>query len=96
MARGDYIAAVRLLFRACLLRLESAEKRAARAGVTNREHLRQHQDSPVFEPLRVFVDIIDTKWYGRGDCGRDDYEACIAAHARIHQFAKDGLHAHRP
>ncbi len=95
VSRGDYITAIRLLFVACLLRLERAEKRAFRAGTTNREHLRRHKDSPVFEPLERFVEIIETRWYGRGECGPEDFEACRAAHARIREFTQESLHAHR-
>jgi len=95
VSRGDFITAVRLLFASCLLRLELAEKRPCLAGTTNREHLRRHRDSPVFEPLRLFVEIIETRWYGRGICGLEDFEACRAAHARIRDFAQEPLHAHR-
>jgi hypothetical protein len=95
VARGDFITAIRLLFHACLLRLEQAERKVFRAGTTNREHLRGHRDSPVFEPLKLFVETIETRWYGRGECGPADYEACLAAHARISQFAKDGPNADR-
>jgi hypothetical protein len=94
VSRGDLITAVRLLFAACLLRLELAEKRPLLAGTTNREHLRRHRDSPVFEPLRLFVEIIETRWYGRGTCGPEDLEACRAAHARIRDFAQEAVHAH--
>ena len=93
--RGDFITGVRLLFAACLLRLELAEKRPFLAGTTNREHLRRHRDSPVFEPLRQFVEIIETRWYGRGICGLEEFEACRVAHARIRDFAQEPLHAHR-
>ena len=95
VSRGDFITAIRLLFVACLLRLELAEKRAFRAGTTNREHLRRHQDSPVFEPLKLFVEIIETRWYGQGVCGLEDFEACRAAHAQIRDFAQEPPHAHR-
>jgi hypothetical protein len=95
VSRGDFITAIRLLFVACLLRLELAEKRVFRAGTTNREHLRRHQDSPVFEPLKLFVEIIETRWYGQGVCGLEDYEACRAAHARIRALAQEASLAHR-
>jgi hypothetical protein len=95
VSHGDFITAVRLLFAACLLRLELAEKRPFLAGTTNREHLRRHRDSPVFEPLRLFVEIIETRWYGRGICGLEDFEACRTAHARIRNFAQEPLHADR-
>jgi len=94
VSRGDFITAIRLLFVACLLRLELAEKRAFRAGTTNREHLRRHQDSPVFEPLKLFVEIIETRWYGRGVCGLEEFEACRAAHARIRDLAQEPPHPH--
>ncbi len=87
VSRADFITAIRLLFLACLLRLESAEKRTSRAGATYREHLRRRQDSPVYEPLKLFVEVIETRWYGRGVCGREDFEACSAAYARIRDFA---------
>ena len=95
VSRGDFITAVRLLFAACLLRLELAEKRPFLAGTTNREHLRRHRDSPVVEPLRLFVEIIETRWYGRGICGLEDFEACRTAHARIRDFAQEPLHVDR-
>ena len=95
VSRGDFITGVRLLFAACLLRLELAEKRPVRAGTTNREYLRRHRDSPVFEPLGLFVEIIETRWYGRGTCGPEDFEACRAAHAQIREFAQEPLHAQR-
>ena len=95
VARGDFIAAIRLLFRASLLRLDLAEKSKTRVGTTNREYLRRHQNSPVFEPLKLFVETIDAKWYGREVCGPEDHEACLTAHSRIRQLAKDALHAHR-
>lgn len=94
-ARGDYLSAIRLLFAACLLRLEAAEKQIFRPGTTNREHLKRHRKSPVFEPMKVFVDTIETRWYGQGECGPDDFEACLAAHARIRDLAQEHAHAHR-
>jgi hypothetical protein len=94
-SRSDFITAIRLLFVACLLRMELAEKRTFRAGTTNREHLRRHRDSPVFEPLELFVEIIETRWYGQGVCKLTDFEACRAAHARIRDFAQESRHAHR-
>jgi len=94
VARGDYIGAIRLLFRASLLRLDLTEKRQTRVGTTNREYLRRHRDSAYFEPLKLFVETIDSKWYGQEDCRPEDYDACRSAHSRIHQLAKDALIAH--
>ncbi len=81
--RRDYIEAVRLLFRAALLRLEQRQNREPRPGVTNREYLRRYRESAVFEALRQFVDVIDAKWYGYGTCDAEDYDRCRQAHALI-------------
>lgn len=95
VSRGDFITAIRWLFAACLLRLERAEKRTFLLGTTNREHLRRHEDSPVYEPLKQFVETIEARWYGQGICGPEDYEACRAAHARIRDLAQEPTDAHR-
>ncbi|MFO0948300.1 MAG: hypothetical protein U1D30_20660 [Planctomycetota bacterium] len=79
----DFISAVRLLFKASLLRIEAAEKREFRAGLTNRELLRRFRNTPMQAPLRHFVDVIDAKWYGFGTCLRPDFESCREAHAQI-------------
>lgn len=93
-ARQDYIGAVRLLFRACLLRLEEAEKRKIRAGTTNRELLRKHKSSLAYRPMKQFVDTIEWKWYGLGECGAEDYEVCRTAHGEILRVAGSGADAH--
>ena len=80
---------------ACLLRLELAEKRTFRAGTTNREHLRRHRGFAGLRAPRAVCRDIETRWYGRGVCGLEDFEACRAAHARIRDFTQELLHAHR-
>lgn len=85
---GDCSLAVRLLFRACLLRLERAESKKFRGGTTNREVLRRHRNLAVYEPIKLFVDTIENKWYGPGMCSQEDYEACRAAHAALVKMAK--------
>jgi hypothetical protein len=93
--RADYILAVRLLFSAGLVCLEQSQKRRFRAGTTNREVLRRHRDSPLFEPLQLLVGTIEAKWYGFETCGAADYEACRSAYARIARLAKESHHADR-
>lgn len=95
MAAGDCIGAVRLLFRACLVRLERGEERRFRLGMTNREHLRRYRNSPIFDSLRLFVETIDRKWYGTGVCVVDDFEVCARAHANIREMAGELPHAER-
>ncbi len=86
--QGDCSQGVRLLFRACLLRLEQAESRKYRGGVTNREVLRRHRNSAVYEPMKLFVETLEIKWYGMGECSPADYAACKAAHAELVRSAK--------
>lgn len=93
--QGDHLTAVRLLFQACLLRLEAAEKRAIRAGVTDREVLRRHRETAVFAPLRTFVETIETRWYGQSTCDPSDFEACRRAHLSIVELTKTTWHAQR-
>lgn len=80
---GRVIEAVRLLFRAGLLRIEQAEKRPQRPGVTNRELLRKYRATPIQEPLRVFVETIDFKWYGGQPASSEDFERCRTAYAEL-------------
>ena len=82
-SRGDYIGAIRLLFRAALRRIEVAEKKKLRPGSTNRELLRRYRSTPLFTPLERFVETIDNKWYGGGTCVEEDYLTCRGEHARI-------------
>jgi hypothetical protein len=82
-ARNDYITAVRLLFRAALLRIARGEQRELRPGTTNREYLRRYGQSPFAGSLRQFVDVIDAKWYGGGVCDASDYQSCRHAHTTI-------------
>ncbi|MCE9605153.1 MAG: DUF4129 domain-containing protein [Planctomycetia bacterium] len=80
-AQRDFITAVRLLFRAGVLRLEQQENKPHRPGTTNRELLRRYQKQPALgDLLRLFVDMIDRKWYGDEVCTDGDYAACRSAH----------------
>ena len=94
VAQGDFISAVRYLFRACLVRLQANDERTFRPGMTNREYLRRFRKTSFVDSLALFVELIDTKWYGGGDCRREDYESCRTAYALIQQQMKDISHAH--
>jgi len=87
--RADWITAARHLFRAALLRLARAEDRPVRAGVTNRELLRAYRDTLLFDPLGVFVEVIERKWYGRGVCCEADLVACKAAYATLRRAVEE-------
>jgi hypothetical protein len=86
---GDYIRAIRLLFRAALRRIETAEKKKLRPGFTNRELLRRYRSTPLFASLERFVETIDQKWYGDGTCLEEDYLTCCGEHARIRDYVQE-------
>lgn len=92
-AQGDFIGAVRCLFHACLLRIQRAEKKTLRKGITNREILRRYRKSPLFDPLRHFVEVIDTKWYGHEICQREDLIDCQQQHATVREITERRTHA---
>lgn len=91
---GDYIGAIRLLFRAALRRIEVAEEKKFRPGLTNRELLRRYRSSPIFPALERMIETIDLKWYGGQTCLAQDYVACQAEHQRIRQAVERAGHAH--
>jgi hypothetical protein len=86
---GDYIGAIRLLFRAALRRIEVAEKKKLRPGFTNRELLRRYRSTPLFNSLERFVETIDQKWYGGAMCAEEDFLTCRSEHARIRQHVQE-------
>jgi hypothetical protein len=46
---------------------------------TNREYLTLFADRPpVYDQLKVFVDMLDDHWYGQRPTDRGQYERCIA------------------
>jgi hypothetical protein len=93
-ARGNYILAVRLLYRACLARLEQTEDKPFRPGATNREHLNRYRATPLHEWLARLVTIIDLKWYGSEPCLASDFAECRDAYERITLLARGRAHAH--
>jgi hypothetical protein len=86
--RGDYIGAIRLLFRAALRRIESREKKRLRPGSTNREILRRYRATPLAQSLERLVETIDQKWYGSEACSEQDYLICRTEAARIQSYVE--------
>ncbi len=66
------------------MQLDQRLGRQTRPGTTNREYLARYRASTVIDALGQFVDVIDAKWYGHGECDVDDYRRCRQAHALIH------------
>jgi hypothetical protein len=93
-ARGNYILGVRLLYRACLARLEQAEEKPFRPGATNREHLNRYRATPLYDWLARLVSVIDLKWYGDEPCLASDFAECRDAYERISLLARGRAHAH--
>ena len=92
-AQNEYIVAVRFLFRASLVHLQSLEGRLFSPGLTNRHYLRRYRNSPFVKSLQSFVDIIDTAWYGNGVCREAEYLKCREAYAEIKRQTKEVVHA---
>jgi hypothetical protein len=93
-ARGNYILGVRLLYRACLARLEQAEEKPFRPGATNREHLHRYRATPLYDWLARLVSVIDLKWYGDEPCLASDFAECRDAYERICLLVRGRAHAH--
>jgi Domain of unknown function (DUF4129) len=93
-AGGNYILGVRLLYRACLVRLEQAEEKPFRPGATNHEHLSRYRTTPVYNWLDRLVSTIDSKWYGAEPCLASDFAECRDAYERICLLARGRAHAH--
>lgn len=91
-SNGEYLKAMRLLFKAVLIRIEQSEKRKLRVGITNRELLRRYRKSTLAEPLSRFVELVDRKWYGGEPCGQPDYHQCCEEHSRIRNLTQRNLH----
>lgn len=92
--RQDYIRAIRLLFRASLMRIEQAAQRKSRPGITNREYLRRYRDTAAYDALKLLVDTIDDKWYGYAACDQGDYLRCVQANDVLRSATGGKLHAH--
>ncbi len=93
-ATGNYILGVRLLYRACLARLEQTEEKPFRPGATNLEHLSRYRATPLYDWLARLVSIIDRKWYGEEPCLASDFAECRDAYERITSLARGRAHAH--
>ena len=94
-AERDYIAAVRLLFRASLSHLQDMEGRRLSPGITNRQCLQRYRQRPFVESLQAFVDIIDASWYGSRACQQEEYFVCRDAYAEIRRQTQTRSHADR-
>lgn len=81
--QGHYVEAIRMLFKAALVRIEQAEKKKFRAGITNREILKRYRKSSLADPLGRIIHLVDRKWYGDEPCGQTDFDICISEHQSI-------------
>lgn len=94
--KGFWLDAVRLLLRAALVRIERAERKKFRRGLTNRELLRRYRRTALSDPLTRLIEVVDRKWYGDEDCQSADYEVCRTQHASIRTLTEGRPDAVRP
>ncbi len=91
----DYVVAVRLYLMATLLRLELAQEKRFRPGMTNQEHLRRYQRSPLFEPMQYIVNLMDRTWYGGVSCDLESASKCRDAYHEIRAHIQRLAHVNR-
>ena len=91
----DFVVAVRLFLMATLLRLEQAQEKRFRLGMTNREHLRRYRRSTIFEPMKYIVDLMDRTWYGGADCDGESASKCRDAYQEIRSQIQRRTHDKR-
>ncbi len=88
---GAYADAVRRLYLAALVLLENKRGGPLRRGLTNREYLRTFRLPWVVENLRVFVDLLETKWYRGAPFAAHDFERCQSAYETLAQRLEDSI-----
>jgi len=91
---GNYVDASRLLYKGALIMLEAKRGGRLRQGLTNSEYLSTFRTATVRDHLRVFVDLINWKWYRdntfeQGDFGRCR-EAFVALENNLLQLGQNG------
>ena len=77
-AAGAYRDAIRRLYLALLLKLDSAGLLSYHPAKTNWEHLRSFGDEGLRPTFTSFTSIFDHTWYGAKSAARSDYEQCEA------------------
>ena len=80
---GNYVDASRRLFLASLILLEEKRGGRVRQGLTNSEYLRSFHSDWVRDNLRVFVDLINWKWYRAQTFEAGDFHRCRSAFETI-------------
>lgn len=83
---GDYRGAFRCAYLASISHLDEARALRFERSRTNWEYLRELKsgghDGP-YNTLRPLTLEFDRKFYGRGECGEDDYRAAVSAYETI-------------
>jgi len=82
-AQGNFVDASRALYQAALAMLEERRDGRVMSGLTNTEYLGTFQTAWVKESLKVFVDLINWKWYRDRLFEEADYRQCQQAYGRL-------------
>ncbi len=80
---GDFAGAIRTLYKTALVMLEAKRGGRFRSGLTNHEYMNTFKSDWVVENLRVFVQLINWKWYANLSFEPRDYERCAEAFAEL-------------
>ncbi len=90
-AEGAHADAVRRLYMAALVMLENKRGGQLRPGLTNREYLRTFRLPWVLNNLRVFVDLLEGKWYRGADFEARDFDRCREAYDALSEGLEDAF-----
>lgn len=83
MQAGDCLMALRLAFRAILLRLDRSGMIRLRPGLTNRGALRQVENPEIGSLLLPATDLFDDRFYRRQSADAGDYQQIRSCHDTI-------------
>lgn len=81
---GDYTEAVRYLFLSLVFLYDESGRVLYQRAYTNREYLSLFEDRPaVRRDLRVFVDLLDDRWYGQHGSTAEQYGECLNLYEQL-------------
>jgi hypothetical protein len=81
---GDFTEAIRFLFLSLVYRFDETGRVSFQKAYTNREYLGLFDDNPdVRASLQVFVDTLDSQWYGQLPTEPLRYQSCRALFEKL-------------
>lgn len=85
--QAEFLQAMRMVYRAALLRLHEAGEVRLAPGMTNREVLRRLQKPELKQAMRPATDLFDERFYHQQSASADDYQSMLGFYKQV----MDGL-----